>query len=95
MIHGIYVLGGKIPLHNDDSQPFSVAIPSDDNKLLTRIWLGIAGGEGTEEEAYAFLTGTGADGLRLTQFALEYPATQYSPRRFELFSWWGIQGSSW
>ena len=95
MISRIGVLGGKIPLASDDSDPYHLLIFSDDDKLLGEIYLGISGGNATEEEAFEFLTGTGSDHLRMTQFALCYPPTPYLPRRFELFSWWGIQGSSW
>ena len=59
------------------------------------VYFGISGGEGTEEEAFAFLTGTGADNLKMTEFALCYLATPDRPGRIERFTWWGIEGRRW
>ncbi len=95
MIGGIYVLGGWIPLNHDDSQPFVFEINSDDGKPWGMIYVGLSGGDGTEDEAFAFLTGTGSDKLRMTEFALCYRSTPDRPGRIERFTWWGIQGRRW
>ena len=95
MIHGINVLSGNIPLGHHNSMPFVFEIKSDDGKPWGLVYFGISGGEGTEEEAFAYLTGTGADNLKMTEFALCYLATPDRPGRIERFTWWGIEGRRW
>ncbi|RYD26102.1 MAG: hypothetical protein EOP86_26430, partial [Verrucomicrobiaceae bacterium] len=51
MIHGFYVIAGKIPLSDDDSQPYVIKFPENPDYQGAGVWIGISGGQGTAEEA--------------------------------------------
>lgn len=91
MIHGIYVIGGKIPLSGSDaSQPYVISFPENPDYQGASVWIGLSGGQGTVEEAYDFLSGRGDRRLRLTEFALNYPPSPGRPGRIETFTRWRI-----